>query len=233
MSALALAATPFLERVAKLLERVDYRRADTAEARESIYRLRYEAYLREGAIPESASRRFTDSFDDKLNAWIFGIHIDGELVGSIRLNVTTPECKELPGLHVFEDVLQPEIDAGKVIIDPTRFVVDRAASRTYPELAYVTLRLPWLALEYFDADIMLATVRAEHQAFYKRLWGHRPVCLPRHYPTLTKPIACMMLDYAEARERVHARYPFFRSTVFERRMLFEGGGSAALQPAAA
>jgi len=30
----------------------------------------------------------------------------------------------------------------------------------------------------------------------------------------------MALDYAQARERVPQRYPFFRSTFFERRMLF-------------
>ena len=41
------------DRVLALLERVNYRRADTAEEREAIFRLRYEAYLREGAIPPS------------------------------------------------------------------------------------------------------------------------------------------------------------------------------------
>jgi hypothetical protein len=134
---------------------------------------------------------------------------------------------------VFEDLIAPEIAAGKVLVDPTRFVTDRECSRLYPELPYVTLRLPWLALEYFNADIMLATVRGEHQAFYKRLWGARSVCPPRPYPTLTKPIACMMLDYAAVRENVHYRYPFFRSTVFERRMLFERPCATARQDVAA
>ncbi len=31
----------------------------------------------------------------------------------------------------------------------------------------------------------------------------------------------MSLDYQAERERIVARYPFFRSTYFERRMLFE------------
>jgi hypothetical protein len=44
----------------------------------------------------------------------------------------------------------------------------------------------------------------------------------RHYPTLKKPISMMGLEYPEAREKVHQRYPFFRSTFFERKMLFEG-----------
>lgn len=31
----------------------------------------------------------------------------------------------------------------------------------------------------------------------------------------------MTVNYREVMERVHRRYPFFRSTFFERRMLFE------------
>ena len=51
--------------------------------------------------------------------------------------------------------------------------------------------------------------------------GTALICDPRHYPSLAKPISpdgarlCQM-----ARERVLQRYPFFRSTFFERRMLF-------------
>jgi hypothetical protein len=84
----------------------------------------------------------------------------------------------------------------------------------------VTTRLAWLASEYFSTSLLLATVRAEHQAFYRRVFGHRLICEPRHYPSLTKPICLMALDYSMARERVIDRHPFFRSTVFERRMLF-------------
>lgn len=234
MSALAPAATPSLaERALSLLERVDYRRADTESEREAIYRLRYNAYLKEGAISPSFSRRFSDEYDDKPNAWIFGVHIDGLLAGSIRLHVTTPESSDLPGLHVFSDVLQPEIDAGRTIVDPTRFVADAAATRLYPELPYITLRLGWLACEYFNTDIVLATVRAEHQAFYRRVFGQRPVCAPRTYPSLMKPISLMMLDYREARDRVNNRYPFFRSTYFERRMLFERPGQVPFRIPAA
>ena len=202
-----------------LLERVDYRRADTAEEREAIFRLRYAAYLREGAIPQSQAERFTDPLDDSDNAWIFGVYIDGELASSIRLHVATRQRPDLPALNVFSDLLSPEIAAGKTIIDPTRFVADRTASRRYPELCYVTTRLAWLASEYFHTHLLLATVRAEHQAFYRRVFGHRLICEPRHYPSLTKPITLMALDYPLARERLQ-RHPFFRSTFFERRMLF-------------
>jgi hypothetical protein len=214
-------ATSLVDRVQELLQRVDYRRAETAEERIAIFRLRHDAYLREGAISANPTGQFSDPVDDRDNCWIFGVYIDGKLASSIRLSITIPGSIDIPALDVFSDVLLGDIMAGRKYIDPTRFVADRAASRAFPELPYVTLRLPWLALEYFNADFMLAAVRAEHQAFYKRLWGSKAVCEPRPYPNLQKPISLMTLDYRAACERVYRRHPFFRSSQFERRMLFE------------
>ena len=215
-----------------LLERVDYRRADTAEDREAIFRLRYAAYRREDAIPLSQAERFSDALDDTDNAWTFGVYIESELASSIRLHVANRQQPVLPALNVFSDLLSPEIAAGKTIVDPTRFVADRAASRRYPELCYVTTRLAVLASEYFNTQLLLATVRAEHQAFYRRVFGHRLVCEPRHYPSLNKPISLMALDYPLARERLQSQ-PFFRSTMFERRMLFGHAAALARRSAAA
>jgi N-acyl amino acid synthase FeeM len=213
--------TSLVDRVERLLQRVDYRRAESAEERSAIFRLRHEAYLREGAIAPKPSGEFSDPVDDRDNVWIFGVYIDGRLASSIRLSITIPGSVEIPALDVFSDVLLGDISAGKRVVDPTRFVADRESSRQYPELPYITVRLPWLASEYFDADYLLAAVRPEHQAFYKRTLGHRAVCAPRPYPNLQKPVSLMALDYRAARERVHRRFPFFRSNYFERRMLFE------------
>jgi hypothetical protein len=96
----------------------------------------------------------------------------------------------------------------------------------------VTTRLAWLASEHFGTNLLLATVRAEHRAFYRRVFGHRLICEPRHYPSLIKPICLMALEYPQARERVVQRYPFFRSTVKEREGLFGGGQSIGLRSAA-
>lgn len=220
------------DRVLRLLERVDYRRAGTAKEREAIFRLRYAAYLREGAIAANAEQRFADPLDDCRNAAIYGVYVDGALTSSIRLHVATQRQPDLPATAVFCDLLSPELAAGKTIIDPTRFVVDRAASRRFPELCYVTTRLAWLASEFFDAHLLLATVRAEHQAFYRRVFGHRLICDPRHYPSLAKPISLMALDFRMARERVPLRYPFFRSTAIERGLLFTRTQPASLRSAA-
>jgi hypothetical protein len=83
------------------------------------------------------------------------------------------------------------------------------------------LRLGWLAAEHFGAEHFLVAVRAEHQAFYRRTFNHRPICEPRPYPLLAKPISLMTVHYPSVADQVHQRYPFFRSTFFERRMLFD------------
>src|SRR5581483_20259 len=132
MSALAAAqgqtAGSFIDRVDRLLERTDYRRADTAEERSAIFRLRHEAYLREGAIVPRLSGEFTDPFDDEENAWIFGVYVDGALASSIRLNITVPGASRFPTLDVFPDALSRGVVEGKCFVDPTRFVADRVAS---------------------------------------------------------------------------------------------------------
>ncbi len=216
-----VAQPTFNERVAQLLDRIDYRLADTDEEREAIFKLRYEAYLNEGAIAPNASKIFADAYDDADNVWIFGLYLDGELASSIRIHVANREEPIFPSHSVFADLLDPELKASKTIIDPTRFVTDKKLSKLHPGLPHVTLRLCWMAADYFNADHFLVAIRTEHQAFYRRTFNHRLICDARPYPLLAKPISLMTLHYREVAERVHRRYPFFRSTYFERRMLFE------------
>jgi hypothetical protein len=216
-----------------MLDRVDYRLATSDIEKEAIYRLRYRAYLKEGTIAPNRDEMVKDRFDDLSNSWIFGIYLDGVLRSSLRISVASTEQPVSPSMDVFGDLLRPELDTGKVVVDPTRFVAD--PDLRFPELPYMTLRLAYVACAYFNADLGLASVRAEHQAFYRKVFMHQPVCPPRRYPGLIKPIALMAVDFPEQRERVFARYPFLRSTLFERRMLFARADeqqSPPLQPPA-
>ena len=217
----------FSERVAELLDRIDCRPAVSASDREAIFRLRYRAYRSEGAIKASFARTFADAYDDADNVWLLGLYLDGELASSIRLHVASAAHPDFPTRKVFADVLEPELAAGKVIIDPTRFVTDKRHSRANPSLPYATVRLAWLAAEHFGAAHLLAAVRVEHQAFYRRTFNHRLIGEARPYPLLAQPISLMTVHYASVAGWVHRRYPFFRSTYFERRMLFDRMSSVA------
>jgi hypothetical protein len=209
-----------LERKIDLLDQVDYRLAETEEEKDEIYRLRYRAYLNEGAIEANRDRKVTDRFDNMPNSWIFGIYFEGMLASSLRVSVASPEWPDTPSMSVFPDLMGPELAKGKVLVDPTRFVADPLRAKRFPELPYMTLRLAYVACEYFHADLGLASVRAEHQAFYRRVFMHT-ISPPRDYPGLTKPICLMAIDFPSEREKVFARYPHLRSSYFERRMLFE------------
>lgn len=221
MRSAAEASTAALGRSSDLLDQVDYRLAQTPEEKEEIYNLRYRAYLREGAVKESAGQRVTDQYDDLPNSWTFGVYFRGDLHSSVRISVLTSDWRMSCSAEAFGEILNPRLDRGEIIIDPARFVADPDKAKRFPELPYVTLRLAYMACEYFSADVGLAIVRAEHQAFYRRVFLHESIAEPRFFPGLLKPVGLMAVNFPAMRDKVFERYPMMRSTAFERRMLFE------------
>lgn len=223
--------TPLSVWGAELFDRLDYRLIETAEDREQLYAMRYRAYLHGGLILPSESQRVTDRYDDAPNAWIFGIYVDGELCCSLRLHVLTSESRMSYATELFGDILNPRLDRGEVMVDPARFVADPEKHQRFPELPYLTVRLAYLACEYFNADTGLALVRPDHQAFYRRVFLQDPIAEPRSFPNVLKKVALMACDYRKVRERVVARFPIMRSSGFERRMLFGRPASPEVQTA--
>ena len=204
-----------------LFDRVDYRLIETPEEKDQLYLMRYRAYTRGGLIPTSGSERYSDRYEDAPNAWTFGIYVDGDLYSSIRLHVLTSEQRMSCTTDLFGDILHPRLDRGEVFVDPARFVADPEKAQRFPELPYLTVRLAYLACEYFNADTGLALVRPTHQAFYRRVFLNETIAEPRLFPNALAKVALMASDYRAVRERVLARFPIMRSSAFERRMLFQ------------
>ncbi|KYG23740.1 hypothetical protein SE92_28750 [Bradyrhizobium sp. AT1] len=221
---------PQIMRGAGIFDRVDYRLIETPEDKDRLYQMRYRAYLHGGLILPSDSHRVSDRYDEAPNAWTFGIYVDGELCSSVRVHVLTSEQRMSYATELFGDVLHPRLDRGEVFVDPARFVADPEQARRFPELPYVTLRLAYLACEHFNADTGLAQVRAEHQAFYRRVFLHEAITEPRSFPNVLKKVALMASDFRSLRERVLTRFPIMRSSAFERRMLFQRGNVRTVAP---
>lgn len=221
MSSGILSRQPFAERLNGYLQDADYRVASSKEDRDVLYQLRYKAYRRENTILENAEERFSDDYDLMDNCWLFGVHLNGRLASSIRFHIISPDAPKGPAYDVFPDIVRPMISAGQTIVDPTRLVVDRPMTELYPELPYVTIRAAFMAAEYFNAEYMLATVRQEHQAFYKKLFGFKALCEPRPYPSLLKPISLLAANMPLQRDSVVDKFPIFLSSFTERRMLFQ------------
>jgi N-acyl amino acid synthase FeeM len=209
-------------RGAGLFDRVDYRLIETPEEKDLIYLMRYRAYLHGGLISPSETLRVTDRYDNSPNVWLFGIFVDGELCGSFRLHVLTSEWRDSYTTELFGDILHPRLDRGEVFIDPARFTADPENARRFPELPYLTVRLAYMACDYFNADTGLAMVRTDHQAFYRRVLLSETISDPRPFPGWnTKKVILMASDFPKVREKILARFPIMRSNAFERRMLFD------------
>jgi hypothetical protein len=222
----AVEKSSFRDRVSKLLERVEYRRADSIADKTAIYRLRHEAYTRDGGAQIRPSGIFDDHYDQDPNAWIMGVYIDGELAGSLRLHVAANIDASLPAKTAFPEVIEPYLRAGACIIDGTRFVSTLAHARRFPELPYIILRLSFVAERFFGADYMTAGCRDEHQAFYKRMFGCKPWAAARPYPYLTRLIALVAFD-CKADTDIYSRYPFLCSEPTEQRALFSISSNGA------
>jgi hypothetical protein len=217
------APNPFSDRVLRLLERVQHRIATKPADREAAFRLRFEAYQKIGFLQQSDGDQLYDPrYDDAPNAWITMTFLDGELADTVRVNIGADENAILPGLQVFADVLVPRLAAGEVVAEFTRLAARLSLSRIHPELAYILMRPAFMAAQHFDADCGVGTPRAEHIAFYSRAFGATVWRPPRDYPGLTAKLACVGADFRPARQRIEARYPFFKSDAAERESLFGG-----------
>jgi hypothetical protein len=208
------------ERICDLLRKVKYYRAESPADRRVIYQLRYDCYLREPSIATRPDEMLLDKFDAHPNTIVFGLRIEDQLGASIRVHVLTEEWRDSPTMYAFGDVLQPLIDAGQILIDATRFVVDSAVARRYPKLAYLALRLPFLAAARFRAEAVLVAVRAEHASFYRRVLRHSEICQPREYPQLTRPLRLMIGNYPRQHANILNQYPFFAPRLGELDHLF-------------
>ncbi len=220
MNQIVPVAEGFADRVARLLTRVEYRKAVTSQELEDIFRLRYNANLRERAIEPNPTGRLVDRFDETPNVHNFGIFIDGALTSALRLHVLSQHEPYSPALEAFPDLLRDKVDAGLTIIDGNRFVADYPRARSFPQLPYITLRVGMLAAAHYNAHLITASVRSEHYPFYQREYMAAKLCEPRPYPTLVKPLSLIVIDHARNSDAIISRHPFYESTESEREALF-------------
>ncbi len=224
MSAAAPSASSSSSRFAStlidLLDRVEYRRVSLAEQFDPVYRLRYDAYRREDFIPINSQEITRDEYDDASNCYCFGVYIEGELVSSIRFHHVTPDNRTSPSRTIWPEVLDPILDRGDSYIDPSRFTADHEASLALPALPYLTLRIIAMASEHFSVRYTISSVRAEHSAFYRRVFGSTRLADERFWGELQFPVCLYAAEVPEIRNRVADRFPFFMSTPEEREALF-------------
>jgi len=210
----------FSKGVFALLDKIEYRRCDKGEDLEDIYRLRYKAYRLHGFLSESRDQKMSDALDEAPNCYRFGVFIDGQLVSTVRIHHLSRTEPFGPVMTTFDDLLRPRLLRGESFINPTLLAADPNYLSTKGALPYLTLRLAVTATVHFDATSCIGVIRDEHTAFYRRIFGAVQVGQPRPYPPFTVPVVLYDANCAINRKAVLHRFPFFKSTPMEQRMLF-------------
>lgn len=223
-------ASAFARKISELLERTEYRRCDKGEDLEDVYRLRYKSYRLSDMVSDIPQQAIHDSLDDVPNCHKFGIYIDGQLVSTLRLHDVSRSNPLSPSTMVYGDILKPRLAMGETFVDPSRFAADPEWSRIYPQIPYLTLRLAGMACFHFEAPFCLSTIREEHAGFYRRIYCSEKIGETRSYPGLNYPVVLYQATVAAIQERSFKRFPFFRSTALEQRMLFRGLRQGELAP---
>jgi predicted GNAT family N-acyltransferase len=196
------------EQVLDALKRARYKVLTKRQDLEDLYRLRYTCYRAERSIPANDSCMMEDEFDASENCVHVAIEMEGRMLAAVRLHLVSELSRTSPTLEVFPEVLDM-LESGQTVLDPTRFVIDPSARKERLPLHFLALRIPFLATIFYDVDLALAPVRAEHIAFYRRYLGYKPVLEPRSYPGLRKPIHLLTADVRQQRDAVLARTPVF------------------------
>src|ERR1039458_8428834 len=113
----------------ELLGKIQYRRIESKAELDAVLRLRYSAYLKEGAIEPSVDEKLVDPFDELDNVANYGVFLKDKLVSAMRIHVLDAAGQTSPALDAFPDILSPLLAKGKRIVDPNRFVVDYESAR--------------------------------------------------------------------------------------------------------
>ncbi|ESZ22908.1 hypothetical protein [Mesorhizobium sp. L2C084A000] len=220
----------FARNVSAMLERTEYRRCDKGEDLEDIFRLRYKSYRSNDMVPDNENHTIHDELDEAPNVYRFGVYIDQELVSTLRIHHVTLATPMSPSTKAFGDIVMPMLRDGLSFICPSRFASDPEWSRVYPQIPYLTLRLAGMACFHFNAPYCLSTIREDHAGFYKRIYYSEKISESRAYPGVFNKVVLYRADVNAIRERSFSRFPFFRSTPMEQRMLFDTPHVGELAP---
>jgi len=227
-----MANNRFSEKLLGLLDKVEYRRVETSEDMEDVARVRYKAY-KAGSVMYLAedSHLLIDEVDFDSNAYVFGVYHEERLISTVRLHHVTPDHRVTSSGKVFPDEIKAFLDAGMSLIDPVRLAADPEIWSEMPAIPYLTLRLATMAADYFDADRVLQMVKPAHAAFYRRVFDGDFVASPKsRQGKFIIDLMLMATRCKDVRSSLYARFPFFMSEPYERRMLFARGEEMPFSP---
>lgn len=179
-------------------------RAKTESDFRAIGALRYRCYRAEDLIDEHPDEVFLDEFDHTPGARVYGVHLNGTLVSSIRFHVLRNDATRSATRDAFSDILEPMIASGLVLVDGARFVVDPTIGSARLSIAWQTLNICLRVADEIDADYGVAAVQLSHIKLYQKIYNFSQLAEPRDYCQLTTKLALIGVDL-RAQRKARAR----------------------------
>ena len=171
----------FLETEKPMTYNLDCTIAQSPEARERVYRLRYCCYSRNGSIDPRPDCQFSDHYDQKPNHFSFLVRNPAqEPLATVRISVVKPELgwTESPAGTVFRDHAALEAVSRESFVEASRLCFGQQARRDI----FMRLLGNMAALaDFYQVAWLIACPRMEHSPLYQRLFGFRPLAAPRPY----------------------------------------------------
>lgn len=155
--------------------------ADSREARQLVYRLRYHCYYRSGSIDPRPDQQFSDPFDEEPNHFSFLLQgEDREAVATVRVGVVRPDLgwTGSPARSVFGDHPAFEPVAAESYVEASRLCFAPQARRDV--LMRLLGNMAAMADQY-RCEWLVACPRLEYTPIYERLFGFRKLAEPRQY----------------------------------------------------
>ena len=203
--------TALSTRMYDMLKHTSYECSHTEQQIAKLGKLRYNAYLEEKVIDQSNKKYLIDEYDYASNTVNITVYHEKILIGGIRLHVLDFSMRKSPCCTVYPEYIYPYLESGNKLLEMTRFVLDPRKKKSLFGLQFAILRAAVIATEIYEIDYMIAPVRRKHFSFYRKFGNFLPICEPRPYPTLNKPLGLLIGDVSQDKNSVLNKYPFFCS----------------------
>lgn len=187
--------------------------AKTASERDELFRVRYEAYLDDGAINASQSGMFSDPYDKLYTSILFGVtDSHSNVVGSLRFSVQPPMSyaqqipMSCPELAIFPEELAALLRDDRPIASGSRFSV-KPTYNDQKTVALLLLIAQAKAAKATGAKWGIATAKGGHINFYKRFLAMEPLCSPRRMPNLNYDYGLLVANLDKELDNALAIFP--------------------------
>ena len=177
------------------------------------FRLRYRAYLAEGAIEPKPRRIFYDRYDLQHTSLLIAVAEEGKgIVGSVRFgiqpgaNLAPVDFMASPEAAVFPDALERLAGDNRLIVSGARLCIqpDHHRRRQIAMLLMMALASAGVAVR---AKWAIATARGGHLHFYRRLLRMDQIAEPKLMPGLLYEYALLATDIDRVGSEVTGEFP--------------------------